>query len=365
MNLHVADAPESAPINEKDQTRLWASFSVAVGTELRPAKSIRGISGLEHPVQAIAVDDKRKRVLIVSAEQNARVAALMQVDVQSTMPDVRVLVARPVVLDLGVIARNVFRNVEDARININEFKSRMERFQKLEPARSQRYVNRQLNRVVQPAVLAFKHVTLPTLNQIMDVIQQAANLDWSGIFENLTNGNDDPTISFERLLQIDNTAIDREYGVCPVPLYEFSPVDWELFLRGDRPDEIRRRLRELDIYQYFFPAPDQVALGVTDKGLTVREDIIRAVTECQRMGHPLGDSEIVPAITSIPDLLGALGEMGYLAEGEHGVEISPIGHTTRMVLKYRPRESLISKLINRFTVNANLSASIKDLLPPT
>jgi hypothetical protein len=365
MNYHSPDVPKSTPVPDKDQVRLWSSFSSAVGTELRPATTIRGVSGLDHPVQAIAVDDKNKRVLIISAEQNARVAALMQGDVQATMPDVKVLVARPVVVDLGVIARQVFKNVEGATINIAAFKERMERFQKLEPARSQRYLNRQFKKAVQPAFLAFKHVTLPTLNQIMDVVQQAANLDWSNIFDNLKEGVADPSISFERLLQIDNTAIDRQYGVCPVPLYEFTPEDWDLFFRGDRVDEVQQRLRELNIYQYFFPAPDQVALGMADKGLTVREDIIKAIHDCQALGHPLGDTEIVPPITQLPDLIDALSDRGYLAEGEHGVEVSPAGQTTRMLLKYRPREGLISKLINRITVNANVSASLKDLLPPT
>lgn len=364
MNYHSPDVQDGTSIIDKDQTRLWSSFSAAVGTELRPARTIRGVSGLEHPVQAVAVDDKNKRVLIISAEQNARVAALMQGDVQATMADVKVLVARPVVVDLGVMARQLFKTVEDARININEFKERMERFQKLDPARSQRYVNKQLTKLMQPAALAFKHVTLPTMNQIMDVVQQAAYLDWAQIFGSMTEDNKDPSISFERLMQIDNTAIDREYGVCPVPLYEFSPDDWELLLRGERLDEIQHRLRELNIYQYFFPAPDQVVLGLADKGLTVRDDIIRAIQECQPLGHPLGDTEIVPAITSIPDLLEVLGDLGYIAEGEHGIEVSPAGQTSRMTLKYRPREGLISKLINRFTVNANvnLSASPKDFM---
>jgi hypothetical protein len=66
----------------------------------------------------------------------------------------------------------------------------------------------------------------------------------------------------------------------------------------------------------------------------------------------------------LPDLIETLSELGYLAEGEHGVEVTPAGQTTRMQLKFRPREGLISKLINRFTVNANISASIKDILPP-
>src|SRR6267378_6271000 len=111
--------------------------------------------GLDHPAQAIAVEDKNRRVIIVSAEQNARVAAMMQGDVQATMPDVRVLVARPVVVDLGVMARSMFKTVEGARINLNEFHETMQRFNKLDQARSQRYFNRQFAQALKPAALAF------------------------------------------------------------------------------------------------------------------------------------------------------------------------------------------------------------------
>ena len=212
------DAP-AGELNKRDQTRLWDSFSRAIGAELRERSLIRGISGLEHPAQAIAVDDKNRRVIIVSAEQNARIAALMQGDVQATMPDVSVLVARPVVVDLGIIARKIFRTVEGARINIDEFKTKWERVQKFGQPQSQRYVNRLLKKAIAPAALAFKHVTLPTIIQIVDVIQQAAYLDWNQVLESIKTG---PSISFEKLLEIDNTAVDRQHGVCPIPLYEFS-----------------------------------------------------------------------------------------------------------------------------------------------
>lgn len=352
------DAP-AGELNKRDQTRLWDSFSRAIGAELRERSLIRGISGLEHPAQAIAVDDKNRRVIIVSAEQNARIAALMQGDVQATMPDVSVLVARPVVVDLGIIARKIFRTVEGARINIDEFKTKWERVQKFGQPQSQRYVNRLLKKAIAPAALAFKHVTLPTIIQIVDVIQQAAYLDWNQVLESIKTG---PSISFEKLLEIDNTAVDRQHGVCPIPLYEFSESDWGLFFEGNHIEDIQNRLRELNIYQYFFPAPDHLALGLADNGMKAGSDIIRAVNEAAELGHPLGDSEIVPTITAVPEILEALKDIGYIAEGEHGIEVSPDGQTSRMTIKYRPREGLVAKLINRIAVNANVSITPKDFL---
>ena len=76
------------------------------------ATSIRGGSGQDHPVQAVAVDDKTNRVVIFSAEQNPRIAALMQTDVQVTLPNVHVLVARPVIFDLSEIARRVAKKTD-------------------------------------------------------------------------------------------------------------------------------------------------------------------------------------------------------------------------------------------------------------
>ena len=75
------------------RSSVWDSFARALGTEARDYKVVTGVSGLEHPVQMLGVDEKRNRLVIVSSEPNARVAALMQVDVQAAMPAMKVLVA--------------------------------------------------------------------------------------------------------------------------------------------------------------------------------------------------------------------------------------------------------------------------------
>jgi hypothetical protein len=38
----------------------------------------------------LGVDEKRNRVIAVSSEPNSRIAALMQVDVQAAMPEMKV-----------------------------------------------------------------------------------------------------------------------------------------------------------------------------------------------------------------------------------------------------------------------------------
>lgn len=64
-----------------------------------------------------------------------------------------------------------------------------------------------------------------------------------------------------------NLAIDRRRGVCPIPLNGFTEKDWKLFASGSRIEDAEQRLRTLGVYEFFFPAPDEFALGVIEKGI--------------------------------------------------------------------------------------------------
>jgi hypothetical protein len=114
-------------VSQVDRKRVWDSFSRAVGAEPREHLFIKGSSGLEHPVQAIAVDHKERCIVLVSSEPNPRVAALLQIDVQAGIPGTKVLVARPIAIDLGVVARKLFRTVEEAQFDIKNVMSTIER----------------------------------------------------------------------------------------------------------------------------------------------------------------------------------------------------------------------------------------------
>lgn len=354
---------ESDLASAKSQGRIWKTVSAALGAELREDRKIHGVSGLEHPVQAIAVDDKNSRVLVFSAEPNPRVAALMQVDVQSAMPDTRVLVARPIAFDLGVMARQIFKTVDDARININDLKRRLEKMEK-KPAskKAKARTQKQIEVMLSSSFGVFQNVALPALSQLVDVLQQFSHLDWPSILKTLEANPADPFISFAALMEIDNLAIDREHGICPLPLYEFKESDWELMLSGQKLGDVQNRLRELDVYQYFFPPADHLALGAVEKGLRNSSDVVDLVGQAPKMGHPFSDAELLPSASDIPRILEDLAQQGYVAEGKYGVSLTSKGTTARAEIKFRPRESLLVKLMNRFTVKANLSVSAKDFL---
>ena len=344
-----------------EQSRLiWSSITRALGAEPRQAATIRGASGLDHEVEAIAVDDKGQRVIVISAEPSPRVSALMQVDIQATMPDARVLVARPIMFDIAFVARGLVQHFGWDEIDFQEISVRLKEQQE---GGKQPDPKELFGGLLNPIITAFQNVRLPTMNQIMAFIQQAALLDWNHFIAGMGE-NKGLRLPVSNLLTLDSMEIDRRHGICPIPLYELTEADWELLLSGTRTEMIEARLRELGIYQYFYPAPDQLALGVTDRneGRASAEGISSALSLSEKLGHPLGTPEVLQSLSGFSDIVELLKDKNMLVDGEFGLELSDAGTSARATVKFRPREGALTKLLQR--LNVNLSVSPKDFIPP-
>ena len=135
-----------------------------------------------------------------------------------------------------------------------------------------------------------------------------------------------------------------------------------MLLSGNRIEDIQERLKALGLYQYFFPSPDQIALGVTDRTpATTLNTISSAIELSPALGHPLGPAELVSGPAAVSKVIEELQDQGLLVEGEYGFEVTEKGATARATVKFRPREGLVSKLIQRLNVKVDISA--KDLIP--
>jgi|SRR5665213_200553 len=73
-----------------------------------------------------------------------------------------------------------------------------------------------------------------------------------------------------------------------------------------------------------------------------------------QLGHPYGPTALVSENTKLTDMIDALGERGMIVEGELGLEVGPGGKQIRTSLKFKPQEGLLSKIINRFSLNLDL-----------
>ena len=312
------------------------------------------VSGQDHPVQAVAVDDKTNRVVIFSAEQSPRIAALMQTDVQITLPNVHVLVARPVIFDLSEIARRVVQNT-DIQLLTSLFKKAHTTKKKKAQSAANELIGTKLGPIIKPLFETASKVRLPFSVQVMDIVEQITNMDWNSKFlkSPTTEGFIDTLLSITTL---DSAEADRRLGVCPIPLYEFLEADYELLISGKDIDELRARLKALGIYQYFFPAPDQLLLGLADNNVTKDGSLVLAAEQAPTHGHPLGTPELFQDKASLLETLEELQGAGYVAEAEFGVEITDKGREVRQNIKIRPRESLINKISKIISVKVDFSA---------
>ncbi|MGA7383347.1 MAG: hypothetical protein WBW81_01205 [Methylocella sp.] len=322
----VQHPPAKELLTEKNNKEFWDVFGRALRAEPRDYSTIRGASGLEHFVEAIFVDDKSKRVIIVSAEPNPRIAALMRVEVQAAFANARVLVARPIAFDIAAFARQMVQQFGLVNLPLNVLTDKMKA---VEARNDDPEAGKEIMSMFSPLGFTFQKITLPIVNQILAGIQQLALLDWQAIAESYKQSPTSPIIPLTNLLTRDSMAVDRQHGICPLPLYEFTENDWELFLSGRRIEDIEVRLKALGIFQYFFPPPDQIALGFADANSARIGTIASAIELAPAMGHPLAAPELVNSRVDPVGIVGQLVDQGLLVEGEFGYEVTEDGNRQR------------------------------------
>jgi hypothetical protein len=332
----------------------WYNIFRAVEAEPKPVTSIRGASGIVHDVVAAGVDESRRRLLVVSGEHDARTAAMAQIDIQAALEHTQVLVARPIALDFTLIAKSIVQFTGQTSFNLNALSTQ------IKPGGG---LPSPLDAVLEQSLAPLKYlprIPLNVLAQFMHSLQQLAYLNF-----NMTEPGDgaasEMIIDLQRLTALDPLEGDNHFGVCPVPLYTFSTDEVERLSGDPNLDEVRELLRRHDILQYFFPAADQLALGFVDRGSdTTTKSVLDQLELAPQVGHPYGQLELLPSTTTIADIVDSLQERGLIVEGEVGLEMGPSGRQIRTSLKFKPREGVVSKIINRFSFNFDL----KNLLGP-
>jgi hypothetical protein len=277
-----------------DVNSIWKNLSLALGAEPRQYPVITGSSGIEHEFLAVAVDEKARRIILVSPDPDPRIAALTQVDVQTAIPDVRILMARPIIVHLGVLARRLVSAVGTDQLDLKRFKEFSAQLNAMSKEEQQKTVSIYFGSILERMGSAFQHVTIPPLAQITTILQQAANLDWKRIMDSAQSNPDGVIIPLGGLIETDNLSLDRRYGVCPIPFYELTDTDWTMLNSGDDIDAIKVRLKELGIYQYFFPPIDELTVGFVDRGVV-------NLTESYFVNQLLLGINDLPRLTSAED----------------------------------------------------------------
>ncbi len=196
---------------------------------------------------------------------------------------------------------------------------------------------------------------------VLNVVDQFATFDWSRV-STPTDGDflQVATDVITQFSEIDNLADDRDQGICPIPTYELTEADWDLFHENKHIEEIQARLKALDIFQFFFPPADRLALGLVDCGVSTPEAIASGFELADVQGHELSKNTLVPDAVSLRETLDYLESKGYLMEAEFSTELTEDGEIFRKDVKLRPSEGLITKLSKIMSLKVDLN--LKDLI---
>ena len=329
-----------AEIREKDvdNEHFWNNFVKAFDVEPRDHRVIKGASGVEHKLLGLGVNDKDKRLVLVSDTPTAEYASMMQVDVQSGT-DLNVIVARPVAFDLagpiGMLSTLLGSVTIDStslqKLSVFDGEPDQEQIQNI--------LFKLFGQFAEQAFLAFKFTPLSVYSQFLQFSNQLSMLD----FASVEKEKQDFEIDLGALVDRDVTETDRNLGVCPVPLFEFDERQMEIMLSGSKFEDMIQILRDIDVYQYFFPNPENVGLGLVDHGVSSSEGLEKALIEAPKIGHPYAGTECcspVDADQIINDLLAS----NQIAEYE-SFSITPEGEQKRIKLSIRPHEGFVIKLL--------------------
>ena len=342
---------------ELDEGRFWRNILRAVEADPRDVTSIRGASGLEHALLAVGVDSTRRRLVVVSDDADAQSAAVAQADIQAAHPDVRVVLARPIGINLSGFAQSLAATFGHAWIGPNDWQW----FRAGEDGSF-------LPETMDVLINAFKearragHLPMGLITQIVQALQQIAHLDLrsagggigiSHFLKDISEKNL-PIVGLERLAAHDALTLDRELGICGIPLYKLSEEDLAIVGGQSDIDDVRAVLTASQIYQYFFPPIDQLTLALIDRGKVKESELLGAIAEAPKLGHPLAPGELIEKELPIPEIVSVLKDKKYVCEGEIGLEVGPEGRILRTNIRFQPREGLVSKVLNRLSVNIDL-----------
>lgn len=328
--------------------RFWHNILRAAEAEPVAETSIRGVSGITHGCIAIGVDERRRRLLIVSGEHDARAAAMSQVDIQSALDNFQVLVARPVAFDLPAVAKTLVAISGKTAFTSDDLVKANAAHDGLKEGLLEHF-----STILAPLDF-LSRIPLNTMAQWMQIVQQLALVQFSMPESQAQPQSKCLCIDLGCLAALEPLERDNHFGVCPVPLYELNDGEIEVLADTTNLDAIRETLRRHGLLQYFFPAADQLAIGLIDRGITSPREILKQVLSAPEIGHPYGDMELVGDDVRVRDVIEALQQRALVVEGEIGWELGPEAKTMRTTLRFKPREGFLTKLINRVSISIDL-----------
>jgi len=338
----------------------WKGFFEALNTEFKQISELQGISGIKHQIIGIGIDREKKRIIIAQNEQDPRILAMAQSDIQATIKDYNILMVRPVPINLSQTFLHLsnflgtFNFMDKDLINISNSVEKDEYGNIKSISNDLPFLQSLI-----PQINTIQKTGLSLVPIYKELVQQLSYLKF------LTKIQDEKTflsgVNFQELIGFNPVIYDNNAGVCPITLYDFSEKEIELFIENKNSENNLNILKAHNIKQFFYPPIDSLALGLIEKSTYKEKELIEKINSVPKSGHPYGENEIVE-FKKIDNLVEALKDKGLVVNGEVNLGITKEGEEKRLQVKFSPRESIFKRLSNIFSVKIDISFNLTEFL---
>ncbi|MES2765546.1 MAG: hypothetical protein V4642_06755 [Bacteroidota bacterium] len=336
------------------EINFWDGFFRTIDCEFKDIKELPGASGIKHKILYLGIDHNKKRIVVAQEEQDARILAMVQADVQAKIKDYNILMIRPIPINLVNAFHHlslIFGSYEVTQTQLETLSKKPHNELLLEQNKPQweHFLD-----VLNPQIATIQKTKYNLVLIFQELIQQLSHIK---LFAK-SSETKEFSLNFEEILKYNPVVYDAALGICPIPLYNFSIEETDAFISKRDLEFNKDVLQRHSINQFFFPPIDSLALGLIETGNYKEKDLMNTIRQVPELGHPFGKNELVD-FKNLNEIVDGLKEKGLVAEGEINLTITEPGKEQRLQVKFSPRESIFKRLSNIFEFKVEIN--LKDL----
>lgn len=238
------------------KSNFWEGFYKALNAEYKDVKELKGISGITHRINSMGINHDEKKIIIAQNEQDARILAMAQADIQARMKGYNILMVRPVPINLSRVFTHLSLLMGKNVMSLKELSAKGDESEENIESKYKSNIEKVVNDI-NPQIALIEKTSLSLVPIFKEVVHQLSHLKFIQNMED--SDSKDFNLDFGELLNFNPLIYDTGSGVCPLPFYNFTEEEAESFLSQKNLERNIEILKRHNIYQYFNPPPDSLA----------------------------------------------------------------------------------------------------------
>lgn len=345
-------------MEDGDRLTFWGN--VFAGAKLTPKQNVAllGESGFEHRFPVVGYSDDGNTVALVLPEPDVVKGALIANDIRRASPTLNVSVVRPTIANTNKLITTAISKVFELRLRGVELKDYIEENAKVGTESTKLIFSEDnpkffdgdkllklaegtlFEDLVRAAVYSREVTGVYFVENLAQLFREVMSYDLPRIFA-------EDQLNLQELLPKQEPAREIRWGICPLPLQDFSKAGWEALLNGHDSQAAEGFLKEIGFYQFFRPPIDRTTLALVEMGVKSAVEVSNIIEEIDTRGHLHDQTEIVSGVDGFDSLIEKLQAKGLTIGGSIEMELTTEGKKERLLVQFQPREALFFKMLQQ------------------